>query len=119
VSKKFLQESKMTDLYVDQAAEWAKALTRSETRGPSDQPHAWRRLEARYGIPSQTFWSLRYRKPRDIAVSIYMRLQAAYQAECERQTNRLLHEIEITKKIAGASHAAVVAAEALVSEENP
>lgn len=117
MSKEFLQESKMTDSYVDQAAEWANSLTRVETRGPSDQPNAWRRLESRYGIPAHTFWSLRYRRPRDIAVSIYMRLQAAYQAECERQTKRLLHEIEITKKVAGASHAAVVAAEALVGEE--
>lgn len=107
----------MTDTYVDQAAEWAKALTRSETRGPGDQPNAWRRLEARYGIPEYAFWSLRYRKPKDVAVSLYMRLQAAYRAECERQQRRLMHEIEITKEIAGANHAAVRAAEALVGEK--
>jgi hypothetical protein len=112
VSKKVLP---MT--YVDQAAEWAKALTRTETRGPGDQPGAWRRLEARYGISAHTFWSLRYRKPQDIAVSIYMRLQAAYQAECERQMRQLEHEIEITKAIAGPNHPAVVAAETLVGEE--
>jgi hypothetical protein len=105
--------------YVDQAAEWAKELTRSETRGPGDQPNAWRRLEARYGISAHTFWSLRYRKPQDIAVSIYMRLQAAYQAECERQMRRLEHELEITKAIAGASNAVVVKAQAVVGEETP
>lgn len=112
MSKKVLPMS-----YVDQAADWAKALTRSETRGPGDQPSAWRRLEARYGISTHTFWSLRYRKPQDIAVSIYMRLQAAYQAECERQRRHLEHEIEITKAITGASNPVVAQAEALVRAE--
>lgn len=107
----------MTDaVYVDQAAEWAKALTRTETRGPGDQPSAWRRLEARYGISSHTFWALRYRKPKDIAVSVYARLSAAYQAECEKQMRRLQHDIEITKAITGPDHVAVRAAEALVGE---
>lgn len=103
--------------YVDQAAEWAKELTRSETRGPGDLPRAWQRLEARYGISEHTFWSLRYRKPQDIAVSIYMRLQAAYQAECERQMRRLEHELEITKAIAGASDPVVGEVQALVGQE--
>lgn len=118
MSKEFFQESKMTDTYVDQAAEWAKSLTQSETRGPGDQPNAWRRLEAKYGIPEYAFWSLRYRKPRDIAVSLYMRLHAAYQAECERQQRRLMHEIEVTKEIAGTDCAAVRAAEALVGTQD-
>lgn len=109
----------MSDVaYVEQAAEWAKSLTQSETRGPGDQPNAWRRLEARYGIAEYTFWSLRYRRPKDIAVSIYARLQAAYQAECDRQMRQLQHEIEITKTITGPDHAAVLAAEALVGEKD-
>lgn len=114
MSKKVLHDT-MTAC-VDQAAEWAAELTRKETRGPGDQPNAWRRLEARYGIATQTFWALRYRKPREVAATIYLRLAAAYQAECEKQMRRLQHDIEITKTITGPDHAAVRAAEALVGE---
>lgn len=76
-----------------------------------------RRLEARYGIPWRTFWSLKYRPPSDVFVSIYNRLQAAYQSECERQMRLLAHEIEIAKA-KGLSHSPAVAkAEALVANE--
>jgi len=100
--------------YVDEAAEWAKGLTRCEARGPGDMVNAWRRLEVRYGVPWRVFWSLRYRRPREIATSIYFQIHAAYEAERERQIRRLQHEIKITKAKAGASHRAVVAAEAAV-----
>jgi len=30
-------------------------------------------------------------------VGVYLRLRAAYQAECDRQERLLMHEIEITK----------------------
>jgi len=60
---------------VDQAAVWARELTRQEARGPGDLSNAWRRLEARYGVPAATFWSLRYRKPKDILASVYFRLR--------------------------------------------
>lgn len=105
----------MTDTAaVDQAASWAKRLTQSEARGPGDLENAWHRLEARYGVPWRTFWSLRYRKPADVTASIYLRLRVAYEAECERQLMRLTHEIAITKAKAGASNHSVVEAEALV-----
>lgn len=100
--------------FVDEAAGWAKALTQREARGPGDIENAWRRLEARYGISYGVFWALRYRKPQDIFTSVYSRLQDAYRAECERQMRMLAHEIEITKAKTGASHAAVVASEAVV-----
>ncbi len=114
--KKSLRDEQMSDRAVDQAAGWARALTQSEARGPGDLDNAWQRLEARYGVPASTFWSLRYRKPKDIVASIYLRLRGAYEAECQRQMRKLHHEIEITKAIAGADHAAVRAAEALVDE---
>lgn len=47
-----------------------------------------------------------------------MRLQAAYQAECERQLRKLQHEIQITEAIAGADCSAVRAAKALVGEDH-
>ena len=108
----------MTDAaYIDRAAEWADWLTRTESRGPGDRENAWGRLERRYGIPPRAFWSLRYRRPKTLIVSIYFRLQAAYQAECQRQMRKLQHELAITKATAGADSAAVRAATALVGED--
>jgi hypothetical protein len=103
---------------VDQAVSWARRLTHSESRGPGDMENAWRRLEAKYGIPWRSFWSLRYRRPNEIAASIYLRLQAAYEAECERVLRRTRHELTITKAKAGAAHAVVAAVEALVGEND-
>ena len=104
------------DPCVEQAGTWAQALTQSESRGPGDLRNAWRRLEHRYDIPAQTFWSLRYRQPSQIAASIWQRLGQAYEAECDRQMRRLQHEIEITRQIAGASHPAVGAAQAALDD---
>jgi hypothetical protein len=103
---------------VEQAATWAKELTRREVRGPGDLENAWRRLEARYGVPAHTFWSLRYRKPKDILASIYFRLSGAYQAEVERQMRMLANELAITKAIAGPDHSVVRKIEALVDKKN-
>jgi hypothetical protein len=117
VCKSPLTENQMSDAaFIDQAAGWSKDLTRLRARGPGDIENAMRAIERDYGIDYWTQWRLRYRKSqiRDIGVSIYMRLHAAYQAECERQMRKMRHEIDITKAIAGASAPAVVAAETLV-----
>ncbi len=109
----------MTDaVYVDECADWARRLTQKEARGPGDIPEAWRRLEVRYGIPWGAFWSLRYRRPKTVRPSLYFRFLAAYRAECERQRERLVDEIENTRKIAGSDHPAVVAAEAVVGTQD-
>lgn len=99
---------------VDEASRWAAELTRMESRGPGDIPNAWQRLERRYGVPARTFWALRYRRPKDLWASIYLRLRSAYEAECLRQVERLKHEIEITKAVTGADDPVVVAAEGVV-----
>lgn len=104
--------------YVNEAAGWARTLTQRESRGPGDIENAWRRLEARYGVPATTFWSLRYRKPKDVLASVYFRLRDAYEAECARQMRLLQHELTITKAKAGTSHPVVVAASAVVDEED-
>ena len=101
-------------VFVDEAAEWAKALTRNEARGPGDLENAMHRLEVRYGVPWRTFWALRYRKPEWITALTYQRLRSAYQAECERQMRRYEHELEITKAKAGASETLVSAAVVVV-----
>jgi hypothetical protein len=115
VRKNPSRDETMSDAaYVEEAAAWARRLTQSEARGPGDLEPAWRRLEARYGVSWRDFWSLRYRKPSKIATSLYMRLQAAYRAECERQMQRLRHELEITRTIAGPAHPVVVQVQAVV-----
>jgi hypothetical protein len=119
VCKNPLRRAVVTDVTaVDQAVSWAKRLTHSESRGPGDMENAWRRLEAKYGIPWRSFWSLRYRRPSEIAASIYLRLQAAYEAECERVLRRAQHELTLTKAKAGINHAVVAEAEALVGESD-
>lgn len=103
---------------VDEAAGWAKALTRTEARGPGDLENAWQRLEARYGVPWRTFWALRYRKPAWITAFNYQRLRMAYQSECERQARLYRHELEITKAKAGPDALVVRTAIAVAGEEN-
>lgn len=99
---------------VTMAREWAADLVRREARGPGDLENAMRRLGARHGIPWRTFWTLRYRPPRDILWGLAARLHAAHEAEINRQIELLQHELTITKAKAGSHHAAVRAAEALV-----
>jgi hypothetical protein len=86
---------------VEHAAGWADALWNKVHVGLGDtQEAAMHRAEQRYGISAQTFWALRYRRPKEIGVSIYMRLMLAYNAECERQEAKLAHQLEVTKKLA-------------------
>jgi hypothetical protein len=121
VLKNNLTDGQMSDAaFIDQAAEWSRDLTRMRARGPGDLENAMRSIEREYGVDYWTLWTLRYRRNRikDIGVSIYMRLQAAYQAECERQRRRLTHEIQLTKAKAGPDHPAVVAAQAVVREDD-
>lgn len=104
--------------YLDQAATWSKDLTRMRARGPGDMKNAMRSLERDYGIDYWFIWQLRYRRDRlkFLSVSMYDRLRAAYQAECERQMRKLQHEIIATEQIAGPDHNAIRAAKALVRE---
>jgi hypothetical protein len=109
----------MSDVaYIDNAARWSKDLTRMKARGPGDTDNAMRSIEREYGIDYWTLWKLRYRRSaiRDIGVSIYMRLQAAYQAECERQMRKLHDEIHETEAVTGPDSDAVRSAKALVGE---
>jgi hypothetical protein len=101
---------------VTHAQDMVRLMVQRESRGNGDVDNAMGRLEARYGIPKQTFWSLKYRPPKDVFVGVYLKIIAAYQAECERQERLLRHEREITKAKTGPFHAAVIAAEAVDSE---
>lgn len=100
--------------HVRLAQGWSAELVLREARGSGDTENAMRRLEQRYGIPWRTFWSLRYRVPKTLCVTLWFKLRAAYVAECDRQARKLQHEIEITKAITGSGDPVVGAAEALV-----
>ena len=121
VSKSRLsQEQSVSETYVHEAQRWASALLEREHRGPGDTLDAamWR-AEQKWGIDHSTFWSLRYRPPREIFTSVYMRLRQAYEMECVRQEARLQHELMLAK--AAGFHAAnstvVAQAEALLRKE--
>lgn len=117
--KKNLMEGQMSDVaYLDNAERWSKELTRLRARGAGDTENAMRSLEREYGIDYWTIWRLRYRRSalKDIGVSVYHRLKAAYEAECQRQMRKLQHEIEVTEQITGPDSNAVRAAKALVGE---
>lgn len=82
---------------VEDAKRLVRELIQIESRGAGDTENAMRRLGHRYGIPWRTFWSLRYRAPKDVFVSVYNKLQAAHRAECGRQIERLRHELEVAR----------------------
>lgn len=106
----------MSDVAV--ATDIARRLVHAESRGPGDTKNAMRRLSARYGIPFNTLWSLRYRPPGDILMGVYRRLVAAYEAECERQMRRIKHEILLTEAKAGLDHPACLAARAALGADD-
>ena len=95
------EQKKMTDLsVVDDAVNWADLLVRREHRGPGDTIDAARLRAARkHHVPERTLWALRYRRPKDLLASVYLKIKLAYEAECERQEARLRHELEITKAL--------------------
>lgn len=118
--KSFWKKCKMPPVaYLDEAAEWSRTLTRMRARGPGDTENAMRSIERDYGVDYWVLWRLRYRKSslRDIGVSAYMLLKAAYQAECERQMRKLQHEIRATEEIAGPDNRVVVAVRALAGAD--
>lgn len=113
--KSSLREEKMSDVaLVEDARRWANEMVLRESRGPGDMDNAMRRVAGRYGLDPGTLWGLRYRPPKRIFADIYFRLQAAYQAERERQLRLLQHDIAITKAKAGSDCHSVRAAQAVV-----
>ena len=118
--KEYLRKGKRMNAatFVDTAGKLAGQMLAREMRGPGDVDNAMRRLEARYGVPYQALWSLRYRRPKEIAVHVYAGIIAAYDAQCEQQAKRLEHERSITRAKGSIAEAFVRAADAVASKEN-
>jgi hypothetical protein len=116
--KKPLRKEKAMPSAIADAREWAKFLVHRESRGPGDRENAMERVARRHGLTRGLLWSLLYRPPKDMLVSKFMSLQAAYIAECERQENALRHERQITEAKSLLSKALVRAADFVAGEEN-
>ena len=85
---------------VEQARGWANKLIAANHRGPGDTVDAAiHRAAVKHGLDPKALWRLRYRTPKDMQVSTWSRIKAAYEAECERQEAKLRHELEITKAL--------------------
>ena len=85
---------------VEDCARWSGALWSKAHAGLGDtQEAAMYRAASRHGIEPNVFWTLRYRRPKDVLASVYFKLKAAYEAECERQEARLRHELELVKAL--------------------
>lgn len=98
VCKKPLRETQMAEAYVLEAKSWADMLVRAEFRGPGDTiDAAMARCERKHKIDRSTLWSLRYRLPKDMMVSAYMALRAAYHSELKKMQARLEHELLIAR----------------------
>lgn len=105
---------------VNKAAKWAEALLARVHHGPGDNIEAaMHRAERKYGIPVQTFWSLRYRPPKEMGVAAWAFIKSVYDAECGRQEARLRHELELAKALQGSAtlEAAISEAEAALGTE--
>lgn len=104
--------------YVDRAVWMSKEITRAKTRGPGDIENAMRGIEREYGIDFWTLWRLRYRARdiKDIGCSVFARLEAAYQRECQRQRDRYDHELAVTAAICRLDSAPLGAVEALADQ---
>lgn len=88
------------DIGVDQARGWANKLIAAHHRGPGDTVEAAiHRAAVKHGLDPKSLWRLRYRTPKDMLLSTWATIKAAYEAECERQEGRLRHELEITKAL--------------------
>lgn len=114
------QESKLTDAtafetdpdkLVDEASGWAIGLWRLAHRGLGDTQEAAMHKAARLAeVSPNTIWKLRYRRPRDIAASVYFKLKAAHARHVESVEGQIAANLEILRTLpANSSRARLVA----------
>lgn len=83
-----------TDLAID----YARRMVEAEARGPGDLDNAMRRLETKTGVGYWTLWGLWNRRRKGVNADLFVRLQGAYYAVCERQLARFQHELAVEQK---------------------
>lgn len=96
--------------FVAEAAEWAARLTNEAERKTGKTDTALETVARQTGVNQSTLWRLRYRKPKDLAVSVYMKLKTAFEAAEQRQIERLQHEAEIARSLGEANSSVLLRA---------
>jgi len=89
---------------VNEAAQWAAKLTDEAERKTGKTDTALETVARQTGVNQSTLWRLRYRKPKDLAVSVYMRLKAAFEAAEKRQYERDKHAATIAGSLGAANN---------------
>ena len=92
-----------SDQFLENAQRLTKELTRTHWNG--SVPNSMRKLEQLYGIDYWWTHRLRYEFARlsDIPVAVYARIEAAYQAECDRQERLNEKRREVADSISAAT----------------
>lgn len=100
---------------VDQAAKWSDELVMHDLRGPGDLDNALQRVGRRIGVGYRTLWNLRYRKPKDLSASAFLKIWSAWGEFQENQMKRLSNDVEAAQATARNQHHFVASAAALVA----
>lgn len=79
------------------ATGYVRRMIEYETRGWGDMDNALARLEVRYQLPRWTLNNLRTGRAKSVEAGVFARIRVAYLDLCERQVERLQHEIAIEK----------------------
>lgn len=79
------------------ATGYVRRMIEYETRGWGDMDNALSRLEVRYALPRWTLNNLRTGRAKSVEAGVFARIRAAYLDLCERQVEKLQHEIAIEK----------------------
>lgn len=103
---------------VETAARWVNTMVLQEAKAPGDTINAMRRLSSRYSVPYGLLWSLKYRPPKDLYVSVFEKLEAAYERETRRAVSVLNNERASYEARTGVSKALCSLANGLAGEED-
>lgn len=87
------------------ATDYARMLVEAESKGHGDVEGALHRIEQRYGLGKWQVAHLRSGKAKSCEMGLFLRLRAAYLDLCQRQINRLQHDLAIEKAKGGETDA--------------
>lgn len=102
---------------VELAAHWVNLMVKQEAKCPGDAINAMRRISNRHSVPYSLLWSLKYRPPKDLYVSAFEKLEAAYDKELRSAVSALDQERKLTEAKSWIGKSLSRAADALAGEE--